>query len=147
MISRDRVAGAFLVLFGLFIMWEDRVLPMGTLHNPGPGYMPFALAALLAGMGCLVVLTGGTAPAFASVSWVEWRHAVAILGSLLFTALALERIGYRLTVALVLVFLVGVVERKGLLPTAVIAAGLALGTFYVFGTLLLVPLPRGPWGF
>jgi hypothetical protein len=120
---------------------------MGTLHNPGPGYMPFVLAALLAGMGCLVMVTGGTAPAFASVSWVEWRHAVAILGSLTFAALALERLGYRVTIALVIVFLVGVIERKRLLPTAVMAVGLALGTFYVFGTLLLVPLPRGPWGF
>ncbi|MFB3819677.1 MAG: tripartite tricarboxylate transporter TctB family protein [Candidatus Methylomirabilales bacterium] len=147
MVSRDRVAGAFLVLFGLFIMWEDRVLPMGTLHNPGPGYMPFVLAALLAGMGALVVLTGGAGPGLASVSWVEWRHGVAILGSLTFAALALERLGYRLTIALVILFLVGVVERKGLLPTALMAAALALGTFYVFGTLLLVPLPRGPWGF
>jgi hypothetical protein len=147
MISRDRVAGAFLVLFGLFIIWEDRVLPMGTLHNPGPGYMPFVLAALLAGMGGLVVLTGGSAPAFGSVAWGEWRHALAILGSLTFAALALERLGYRLSIALVMVFLVGVIERKSLLGTAVMAVALALGTFYVFGTLLLVPLPRGPWGF
>jgi len=147
MVTRDRVAGAVLVLFALFVMWEDRALPMGTLYSPGPGYMPFVLAVILAVMGGLVVATGGGAPPLASVAWAERRHASAILGSCVFAALALERIGYRLTILLVLGFLLWGIERKSFLAAACMAVALALGTFYVFGTLLLVPLPLGPWGF
>jgi hypothetical protein len=72
---------------------------------------------------------------------------VAILATCVFAALALERLGYRLTMAAVLGFLVGVVERKGILLSAAFALALALGSFYVFDTVLRVPLPRGPGGF
>ncbi len=147
MVSRDRVAGVGLILFALYVLWEDRLLPMGTYHKPGPGYMPMVLSVILLAMALLVILTGGSSPPLRSISWSEWRHAIAILGSCSFAALALERLGYRLTVALLVAFLLWVIERKGLAVTVLMAAGLALSTYYVFGTLLLVPLPLGPWGF
>jgi hypothetical protein len=147
MVSRDRVAGVALVLFALYVLWEDRVLPLGTFHSPGPGYMPMVLALLLAAMGGLVILAGGAAAPFATISWTEWRHAIAILGCCIFAAVTLERLGYRLTVALLVGFLLWVVEKKGIVPTVLMAAGLALATYYVFATVLLVPLPLGPWGF
>jgi hypothetical protein len=147
MVSRDRVAGAALVVFALYVLWLDRVLPLGNFHNPGPGYMPMVLALLLAAMGGLVILAGGSAPPFSAIAWTEWRHAIAILGCCTFAALALERLGYRLTIALLVAFLLWVVERKSLAATVLMAGGLALATYYVFGTVLLVPLPLGPWGF
>jgi putative tricarboxylic transport membrane protein len=146
-LSRDRAAGLALVAFALFVMLQDRVLPMGSYRNPGPGYMPMVLAIILVGMAALVVITGGGGPRLASISWAEWRHVVAILASCTFAALAMERLGYRLTVLLVVGFLLWVIERKGLPVAALMSVGLALGTFYVFSDVLLVPLPRGPWGF
>jgi hypothetical protein len=98
-------------------------------------------------MGALVTWTGGRSPAWASLDWSEWRHAVAIFAACAFTGLALERIGYRLTVIVLVGFLLWVVERKGPAVTAATALGLSLGTFYVFSTLLRVPLPLGPGGF
>ncbi len=145
--TRDRVAGVGLILFALYVLWADRVLPMGTYHKPGPGYMPMVLSVILLAMAALVILTGGSSPPVGSISWTEWRHAIAILGGVSFAALALERLGYRLSVALLVAFLLWVIERKGVVVTLLMAAGLALGTYYVFGTLLLVPLPLGPWGF
>jgi len=146
-LTRDRVAGFVLLLFAIAVMWEDRSFPLGSLHKPGPGYMPMVLGVILAGMAILVMWTGGRSPSLRSLNWPERRHALAILGGCVFTALALERIGYRLTMIVLVGFLLWVVERKR--PTVVLAAaiGLALGTFYVFGTLLQVPLPLGPGGF
>ena len=147
MLTRDRVAGAVIVLFSLYVMWEDRALPLGTFHKPGPGYMPMLLAVILALAGLLIVLTGGTSPPFASLAWTEWRHTLAILAGCGFTALALERLGYRLTVALLVGFLLSVVERRRPVTVIALALALSLGTFYVFCTLLQVPLPLGPGGF
>ncbi len=147
MLTRDRVAGAVIVLFSLYVMWEDRALPLGTYHKPGPGYMPMLLAVILALAGLLIVLTGGTSPPFASLAWTEWRHALAILAGCGFTALALERLGYRLTVTLLVGFLLSVVERRRPVTVIAMALALSLGTFYVFCTLLQVPLPLGPGGF
>ena len=147
MFTRDRVAGAVIVLFSLYVMWEDRALPLGTYHKPGPGYMPMLLAIILAVAGLLIVLTGGASPPFASLEWTEWRHALAILAGCGFTALALERLGYRLTMTLLVGFLLSVVERRRPVTVIVVALTLSLGTFYVFCTLLQVPLPLGPRGF
>ena len=147
MLTRDRVAGAAIVLFSLYVMWEDRVLPLGTYHKPGPGYMPLLLAIILAVAGLLTVLTGGKSPAFSSLQWGEWRHAVAILAGCAFTALALERLGYRVTVILLVGFLLSAVERRRPLTVIGMALALSLSTYYVFCTLLQVPLPLGPGGF
>jgi hypothetical protein len=147
MFTRDRVAGFVILLCSVTVMWEDRVLPLGTFHNPGPGYMPMVLAVILAATGILVSLGGGESPPLASISWVEGKHALGILSGCAFTALALERLGYRLTVIVLVGFLLWVVERKRPAVVAITALGLSLGTFYLFNGLLRVPLPLGPGRF
>ena len=147
MTTRDRFAGAVLFLFSLGVIWESRALPFGDLHTPGPGYMPVLLAVVLAGLSVLIIVGGGNGVSLASLEWTEWRHALAILGGCAFTALALERLGYRLTVIVLLAFLLSVMERRRLVVTAILALGLSLGSFFLFSNLLKVPLPRGPLGF
>ena len=146
MLTTDRAAGGALALLALVVLFESRTLPLGSLRNPGPAYMPVGLALLLLLLGLCLIVLGGRASTLAAVGWTEWRHAIAILGACAFGALAFERLGYRLTVAIILGFLLGVVERKGIVLTLVFALGLAVGTFLLFDTLLRVPLPRGPFG-
>ena len=145
--TSDRVAGSALVLLAVVTAWETRRLPLGTLHNPGPGYMPLLLAIILAALGVVVVLYGGSSPRLAELRWLEARHAAAILIGCGFAAFALEWLGYRLTVVVLLAFLLGVMERKRPAVVAAVALGLSFGSFFLFSNLLRVPLPRGPWGF
>jgi hypothetical protein len=143
----DRLSGAFLVLVGLFVVWERRVLPLGTASRPGPGYVPLLLAVLLIIFGVILIARGKCAPAIRSVSWSEAPHAVAILGCCIFITLFMETIGYRLTMLLVLGFLFGVMERIKLWLVLILVGGFSFGTFWLFDTALRVPLPRGGWGF
>ncbi len=147
MLTRDRIAGIALLLFSLAVMWEDRALPLGTFHKPGPGYMPMVLAIVLAAMGILVAAGGGDSPPIASLTWAEGKHALGILAGCAFTALALERLGYRLTMIILVGFLLWVIERKRPVVVVLAALGLSLGTFYLFSSLLKVPLPLGPGRF
>jgi hypothetical protein len=144
-VTTDRVAGAALVVLALVVFWESRALPLGSLRNPGPAYMPVALALVLLGFGTLLVVLGKGAPV-SSVGWTEWRHAVAIFVVCAFAALALERLGFRVTIALSLAFLLRVVERQGSIFSAVLSVAFAAGAFLLFDTFLRVPLPRGPLG-
>lgn len=146
MLTTERVAGAALAALALGVLWANRVHPVGSLRNPGPGYLPLVLALLLLALALTLVLAGRRAPRLAAAGWGDWRHAAAVVGACLFAALALERLGYRLTVGVILVFLLGVVERRGVLTALIIAAGLALASFFLFNTVLRVPLPRGPGG-
>lgn len=144
--TTDRVAGATLVLTGLVTIWESRAFPLGSLHRPGPAYMPVLLAALLILFGIAVFSMGAKAPGLIAVGWTEWRHAVAIFAACAFAAWGLERLGYVLTMAIVLAFLLLALERKGLIVSLIVTIAMAWGSFYLFDTLLKVPLPRGPFG-
>jgi putative tricarboxylic transport membrane protein len=142
----DRVAGVALVLVGLGTLWESRAFPLGTLHRPGPAYMPVVLAALLIVFGVAVFAMGRRARTLREVGWAEWRHAVAIFAACAFAAWGLERLGFRLTMAVVVGSLLLVLERKGWVVGLALTVVLAWGSFYLFDTLLRVPLPRGLFG-
>jgi putative tricarboxylic transport membrane protein len=146
MFSIDRVAGVALVVLSIAVLVASRALPLGTLRTPGPAYMPVLLALLLLFLGLLLVAIRGDSAPFSTLRWDEWRHAVAIVIAVVCFAYGLERLGYRLTVGGVLVFLLGVMERKSVLFTLLFAAGVAGASFFLFSTLLRVPLPRGPFG-
>ncbi len=143
----DQFSGLMLLALALYVGWENRAYPIGTLSEPGPGYLPLLLVIFLGVLGLLIALWGIRSEPFASLKWPEGVRAVVILAACAAAGFALERIGYRLTVIVLLVVLLGVLERKRPLPVALVALGLSLASFYVVGDLLHVPLPRSPWGF
>ncbi len=146
MLTTDRVAGGALVLIGLVALWESRRFPLGSLHRPGPAYMPVLLALLLILFGLAIAAMGARSGRFVDIGWHEWRHAVAIFAACAFAAWGLELLGYRLTMAAVLAFLLLVLERKPLALSLAVTVALAWGSFFLFDTILRVPLPRGPFG-
>lgn len=143
----DRVAGSVLAIFSLVVLWECRGIPFGTLAEPGPGAVPVLLALILLVCSIAVVAGGAGGPRIGAVGFPEWRHGAAILAACIFIALAIERLGYVLSIVLALFFLVRVMERKSWLASLVFAGGFALGTHLLFDALLRVPLPRGPFDF
>jgi hypothetical protein len=141
----DRAAGAAFAAFSIFVLWECRKIELGFMAEPGPGLMPVILASsLLACSGAL--MAGRSGARLADVAWPEWRRAAAILASCAFMALAMERLGYRLTIFVVLLVLTGIVESRGWVAGALFAGGFAFGTYFLFNTLLRLPLPPGPLG-
>jgi Tripartite tricarboxylate transporter TctB family len=147
MLTTDRAGGAGLGLLALWVLWECRRLPLGSWREPGPGAMPAGLALLALGLGLAIVVVGAQAPRLAAVGWGEARRALVIVAVCAFLALGLERVGYRLSVLVALAVLVGAVQRRGPVVGVIFAGGLAWGSFFLFNTLLKVPLPVGPLGF
>jgi hypothetical protein len=145
--TTDRLSAGVLALFALFVMWESRQLPLGTFRHPGPAYVPVLLASLLLIFAVLILLTAGQAPKLSSLRWTEWRHALAIFVACVFSVFAIERLGYRLSMFLMLGFLVKFVERRSWISTLIFAFSLSFGSYFLFYTLLRVPLPQGPLGF
>ena len=146
-LTTDRLAGVVLAAFAIFVLWESRTLPFGTIRDPGAGAVPVLLALILLVCSVAVVLGGAAAHSLAAIPWTEWRQAVAILGACAFMALAFERLGYRLTIFVALLALVSLVEEKGWVVGTVFAVGFSLCSYYLFNTLLRVPMPQGPFGF
>jgi hypothetical protein len=143
----DQLSGLMLIAFALFLGWENRSYPIGSLDNPGPGYMPLLIAIFLGVIGSLVVLGGSRSVPIREMNWHEAPRGIVIIVTCALAAFALEHLGYRLTVTALLVFFLGVIERRRALPVALVSLAFALVSFYIVGNLLLVPLPRSPWGF
>ena len=143
----DQFSGLMLLALALYVGWENRAYPIGSLQEPGPGYLPLLLAIFLGVAGLLIAVWGVKSAPLASMDWSEARHAAVVLVACGVATFALERIGYRVTVIALLVFFLGVIERKRPLPVALVSLGFALSSFYIIGDLLHVPLPRSPWGF
>ena len=153
---RQRVGALALAAFGLVFIWRSvSDLPFGTIDNPGPAVTPLILASLLVLLALWNFVGGGASPpaggeaAEAEATAAEpggVRHAVVVIAGIAAAALAFGYLGYRLTILGLLVFFLGVVERKPILVVLLIAFGLSLGSHALFVHVLKVPLPTGPWG-
>ncbi len=142
----DQISGLMLAALALYVWWMNRAYPIGTLAEPGPGYVPLLLAIFMGAMGLLVVLGGGKSQPLAAMEWSEAKRAVALLVACGVAAYALERLGYRITMAALLIFFLGVMERRKPMMVAGVGIGFSVVTYYLFATLLRVPLPVSPWG-
>jgi len=145
-LRNDQLSGLVLLALALFVAWESRVYPLGSLQEPGPGYTPLLVSIFLGAMGLLVALCGGASARFADMSWTEGKRSITILLGCGVATYALEPVGYIITVAALLVFFLGVLERRRPVWVASVALGFSLLSYYLIGVLLRVPLPRGVWG-
>jgi hypothetical protein len=145
-LRNDQLSGFMLLAVALLVAWQNRTYPLGSLQEPGPGYTPLVIAIFLASMSLLIIVRGGSSPRVAETPWTEAPRAIVILIACGVATYALESVGYRLTITALLVFFLGVVERRKPFPVAAVSIGFALLSFYLIADLLKVPLPRGSWG-
>ena len=140
----DRISGFVVMAFsGFLIVHIVKTLRLGNHLHPGSGYVPFLLAATMFVLGVTIFFKGDLKQTLSSVQWAGYRHVLFIVGSCVFTIFAFERLGYRLTTAVILVVLFGFVERIKIWLVICLTVGLSLGSFWVFRSLLKVPLPQG----
>jgi putative tricarboxylic transport membrane protein len=140
-----------LVLGGLAIfawIWA-RDLPVGSLGQPGPGFFPKGLAALVELLALGILGRGILRPVEGVASlWPDHRglgRVGTMVAALMGYVLGIDRLGYLVTtMALFVVMLRCVGGRSWIvtLVTAVLAAG---GSYLLFAHWLMVPLPSGTW--
>jgi hypothetical protein len=146
-LNRDQVAGLALAALGAWAAIAARAYPFGTLAEPGPGFLPFALGLMLAACGAVLAFAAAFAPPERPITFGDLPHAAVILIVLVAAALGIERLGFRTLVVLMLLFFLLVVERRRARIAVPLALVLAFGAFHLINDVLRVPLPVGPWGF
>ncbi len=138
-----------LVLIGLtaVAVWEAVQLPFGTLRSPEAGFWPLILAMIL-GIFSFVRLgktlkekveEAKTSPAFSG----GWRKIVLVVTSLVAFAFVFERLGYLISIFLLMAFLLRTVKPMRWWLVIVIALSSSVLSYLVFGVLLSTPLPGG----
>lgn len=147
MTRRDAVAAAALLLFAAVAAVESlRLLPYGTVHNPGPAFFPWwtsVALAILSIVSLAQTLARGPAPRGAEDT--RSGRVAGLLAALAVYSLVLDSLGYPIATFALVLFMLRVTDPARwpvALATAVLAAG---GTYLVFAVWLAVPLPPGPF--
>jgi putative tricarboxylic transport membrane protein len=153
-IGRRRIAVLAIVAVGAAFTWRSLAgLPLGTIDNPGPAAMPLALAGLLVCFALFSLVSEGSGlieaegdEDAAAAEPGSLRHAALVIAAIVAAAIALGPLGYRLTILGLLLFFLGVVERKPIIVVLLVSLALSFGSHALFVHVLKIPLPGGPLG-
>jgi hypothetical protein len=126
-LNRDVVAGVALAVIGATLLVLNRNYPLGTMHQPGPGFMPTGVAIALVLLGAAVAMRGALVARYhAGIERIRPRSFIAVLGVALFGFL-IQHLGFAICASLLL--------------AAAVAAGDRLRWLDLLGfVLVLVPL-------
>ena len=130
----------------VFVVWAGYSLKLGTINDPGSGYVMF-YAGLLMVVFSLIILYGAVkqgGPTFLSL-WrnVLWTKPLLVIALLVAFTLVFETIGFLLSTTILLIALLRVIDPVPWLRAIPIAILVPLICWYVLQKLLLIQLPSG----
>ncbi len=142
----DQVSAVVWLLVGAAIVNESRKLDYEAEFGFGPGFLPFWIG--VATVILALILLGQSTLNRAEVG-LEFptghaaRQISIVVASLFVFALLAEKVGFMICVALLFMFLLVVVERKGWRISLVITAASTFTFWAIFVGALHVQLPAG----
>ena len=143
MLRRDHLAGGFVMGLAAAVLAVSGDLPFGTLASPGAGMLPKLVLALLLLFGAILILAARTSPPLADLDTSDLKHAANVLAVTLVAVAVYTRLGFLLTMPLLLFALTYLAERQRLLPSLAFSLLLPIATYVVFEWTLKTPLEHG----
>lgn len=145
----DRIISLIWIALGIGQCMESWVLGLGSMSEPGTGFIPFVVGLVIIVLSAILLLESSIEvkknPGRKVSRWSDthWRRVIYIVILLLAYALLLPKLGYLIATFLVLVFLLKSGEPIKW-PAAIIVAILTSTISYlVFGIWLSVSFPKG----
>lgn len=147
----DQTSSLFWLLVSILVFAESLRIGIGTLHNPGMGFMTLGASGIL-GILSLVLFLQATVrkedlrhkPLFAGTMW---RRILFVLLVLTVYARVMPVLGYLVSTFLLMGLLFWVLERKKTWFVLLSAFLATLFTHVVFSKWLNCQFPRGFFGF
>jgi hypothetical protein len=143
--QRDVWAGLLFIAIGLGLGLGALNYKLGSSAEPGPGYFPLGLGALLALLGAVVLVRSRHAGADGGrIGRIAWRPLAIIVLAVLLFGFALPRLGLLLTMPL-LIIVTGLAGDEFAWPEALLTAAFMTAlSWLVFVVALSMPLPLWP---
>ena len=140
---QDVLGGLALAALGTFAAVYAQRYEFGDLNRMGAGFFPVTLGALLAVLGLMIAV-----PAFfrsGPAINVQWKTFALVMTSIVAFALTLKVLGLILATMLTVVLASLADNETRWKGRLMVAAGVALITYLVFGLGLSMVLPIWPW--
>lgn len=144
----DAVA-LFWVAAGILVCYGATQLGLGSITDPGAGFIFFWSGLVLALLSLVVLIDSirGSEDTVVEMAEMNWAKIALVLVSLLLYAFLLERLGFALTTFVLLSFLLGRIENTHWGRSLAVASAAALACYAVFELWLKIRLPKGMFGF
>ncbi len=148
---RDLLSSLFWMAMGMGICYGGYDLELGTLHDPGSGFMFFWVGIIMMGLSAIILVRAVQMkapegrPSLLGPN-IRWKKILAVLAGLFLYAYFFTSLGFIVTTGLLLLFLFKAVEPQKW-SWAVLGAIVSTLTAYgVFQLWLGSQLPRGILG-
>jgi putative tricarboxylic transport membrane protein len=143
----ERLLNLFWILLGCAAAWQSWQLGLRGPSGPESGLFPFIASCAIAVLGLALMVSRGSRATQAE--WPDARSGLRAAGVALGIALmafGMDRIGFVASAAIAMPVLLRTIDRASWIETLMLTAGSIAAIAVVFGRLLGMPLPRGPWG-
>jgi putative tricarboxylic transport membrane protein len=149
--TTERVASLVFFAAGIYAFIFSIQLPMGRWNDPGPGIYPFSLSIILCISGISWFIYGKRKDDKKTATFPQiirkYKVPIQIVFLTFIFILTLNRAGYLLNTILYLFMLLFWVSRYRLWSALGLALCIGVGSWYFFGKLLSIQLPKGLWIF
>jgi putative tricarboxylic transport membrane protein len=148
--NTDRAADLFWLMFGIIVSIASYRLGLGSVREPGTGFLPFGAGMLLAILSLCSLFQDyrkqvhPKEPLFKNTFWIK---VFLVFIALLVYAQLLPHGGYIMCTFLLMFFLFFIVERQKIWKVAFYSLLTVGSTYYVFSKALNLQFPVGPFGF
>ena len=137
----------FWLLFSMSLCIEAYRQDIGTIRYPGPGFFPFCVGLLMAGLSLIAILQSagkyGQEEKRDHQEPFRWWNIVVILGAILVYALVLQTVGFLICTFLFVSLLLKVVEPQPWKATILGGLITAVSADIVFNLILQSQIPSG----
>ncbi|MGE0038137.1 MAG: tripartite tricarboxylate transporter TctB family protein [Xanthobacteraceae bacterium] len=135
---------ALWIALGLYFMLQGVEMKLGTISSPGTGFMPFFVGFVVIVFGVLSatpLLISPPSTASERLSLERMRDPAIVVAAMIAYSAALERAGFIVSTALLIVLLARFVGRTSLVSAAALGVLATAFCYVVFGLFLGVHLP------
>lgn len=141
---QNLLAGLLLILVAAIAAWQASPLSFGTLRHIGPGLVPLALAAFIALIGVILVLSWLRGQRIGTGRW-PLRGPLFILGAAVVFGLVVRPLGLAVAGPLLVVVAAFASHETRWIEILIFAAGMTVFCLVLFKYLLALPIPVAPW--
>lgn len=146
----DQGSSLFWLLLSIAVFTESLRLGIGTLHNPGMGFMAFGASGLLGILSLFQFLRASLEkkktkddPLFAGTLW---KRVLFVLIALAIYSRLMTVTGYLISTFFLMILLFWILERKKWWLVLILSFLTTFITYYVFSVWLNCQFPSGLFG-
>lgn len=140
-VGQEIAAGIFIMLIGIFFIWQSTDLPMGSLRAVGPGMLPRAVAFMLLIGGAILALLGFLDKNAVRMPILTLRGPFFIIAGILLFAVLIRSVGLVAAGPISMIVASYASTDTRVMETTIFSVVMTAACIFLFKYALNLPIP------